>query len=471
MRIAVSIAKSLAGLFALAMLAGLAWLWISPPDLIRLGSSYAAKIICSNAFLAGRDPNEVLTLDVQAPGHPLLKLMQAEVEEDEARVRAALLGVFGSGYAVFREGMGCASIPEEDFELAGQRAVNRPPGIANPSLWPVGDRVEPAPGAAVASVVNDPLLTGPGMRAVVIVRNGRIIAESYGPGFTHDMPLLGWSMTKAVNAAIAGTVAADGRLSVDDGNLFPAWSEDGRADITLGHLLGMESGLAFNEYYGGVTDVTRMLYLEPDMAAFAADKPLLHPPGMHFAYSSGSSILAARVWQNAIGDAEAALEWPYRMLFAPLGMDTAVLETDAHGTFAGSSYLYASARDWARFGLLLLREGVWQGRRILPEGWVEWMRTPTEASGGEYGRGIWLHGPRINEPPDSDPDAGFELPEDAYWLIGHDGQTMTIVPSLRLIVLRMGLTPTRLGYKPQALVEAVVKALDVSEGGGTVTGP
>lgn len=471
MRIALSIAKGLAGLFALAILAGMAWLWISPPDLVRLGSSYAAKIICSNTFLAGRDPDEVLALDVQAPGHPLLKLMLAQVDEDEARVRAALLGVFGSGHAIFREGMGCATIPESGIDVASHRALNRPPGMASPSFWPVGDRVEPAPGTALASVLNDPALIGPGMRAVVVVRDGRIIAESYGPGFAHDMPLLGWSMTKAVNAAIAGTVVGAGRLSIEDANLFAAWSADGRADITLGHIFGMESGLAFNEYYGGVTDVTRMLYLEPDMAAFAADKPLLYPPGTHFAYSSGSSVLASRVWQNAIGDAEAALEWPYRMLFAPLGMDTAVLETDAHGTFVGSSYLYASARDWARFGLLLLRDGVWQGRRILPEGWVEWIRTPTKASGGEYGRGIWLHGPRINEPPSSDPDAGFDLPQDAYWLIGHDGQTMTIVPSLRLIVLRMGLTPTRLVYKPQALVEAVVKALDVTKEGGTFTAP
>jgi CubicO group peptidase (beta-lactamase class C family) len=256
----------------------------------------------------------------------------------------------------------------------------------------------------------------------------------------------------------------EGRLSVDDGNLLPEWEGDGRADITTAHLLGMESGLAFNESYGSVSDVTRMLFLEPDMAAFAANLPLLSVPGERFSYSSGTSVLLARVWQNAFEDEEDALAWPRRALFAPLGMDTAVLETDARGTFVGSSYMYASARDWALFGQLLLQDGMWKGRRILPAGWVDWMRAPTQASGGEYGRGIWLHGPRVNDIFARDPDAGFDLPDDAYWLIGHDGQTMTIIPSRRLIVLRMGLTPTILAYKPQGLVAAVVRALDAEDG-------
>src|SRR5690606_16528277 len=152
----------------------------------------------------------------------------------------------------------------------------------------------------------------------------------------------------------------------------------------------------------------------------------------------------------------AALAWPREALFEPLDMVNPVLEADASGTFVGSSYLYATARDWARFGELLRNDGVWQGQRIVAEGFVAWMRAPSPASAGEYGRGqLWLHGPRAGTPQGQDPDAGFDLPADAFWMLGHDGQSTTIIPSRGLVVVRLGLTPSRLGYKPQRLVEAL----------------
>lgn len=458
MRPRLSIAKFSAGIVAALCMAVAGWLWIWPPELIRVGSNYAAKIVCSNTFLAGRDPQEVLALDVQAPGHPLLKLMQVRVNKEDGSVRAGLFGVFGGGHAVFHPQTGCVVAPSGQarfLENAGPAEH-----FSNAELAPNDEFTEPSRIEALSPILDDPVLTGPGMRAVVIAKEGRIVGERYGPGFNPDTPLLGWSMTKTVNAAIAGTVVAAGKISVDEGNLLPVWAHDDRHRITLAQLLGMESGLAFNENYGGVTDVTRMLYLEADMAAFAADQPLAHVAGEHFSYSSGSSVIASRLWQKAIGNESEAREWPYRRLFAPLGMTSALFEMDAQGTFVGSSYLYASSRDWVRFGILLLEDGVWQGKRILPDGWVEWMRAPTAASGGEYGHGVWLHGPRVAGSYGPDPDAGFDIPEDAYWLIGHDGQSMTIIPSRRLVILRMGLTPTALGYKPQAMVEAVVRTLD-----------
>jgi len=468
MRLALSIVKWLGAIALLVFAAVAAWLRFAPPELIRVGSNYAAKIVCSNVYLANREPEAVLSEDVQAPGHPLLRLMRVEVDASRSVVRAGLFGTMGNGLAVSRGRNGCTVVPDGDMEALGLLAVTPPsdgPSVSTSELWPEGSRVEASQDPAIAAILDSPALMGPGMRAVVIVRDGRIIGERFGPGvLNHDQPLLGWSMTKTVTAAIVGTLVQAGKLSVDQGNLLSQWSGDGRSEITLAHLLGMESGLAFNENYGGVSDVTRMLYLEPDMAAFVASRPLLHRPGEHFSYSSGSTVLASRVWQNVFDDPKAAHEWPYRALFSPLGMSTTVLETDARGTFVGSSSMYASARDWARFGQFLLQDGVWNGRRILPEGWVEWMRTPTEASGGEYGRGVWLHGPRVNDASAQDPDAGFDLPEDTFWLIGHDGQTIAVIPSRRLVVLRMGLTPNRLAYRPQSLVEAVVNAVDAERG-------
>ncbi|WP_173932069.1 serine hydrolase [Chelativorans sp. Marseille-P2723] len=465
MRAVLSIIKWLTGLVVVALLGAMLWLWQAPPDLIRLGASYAAKTVCSNALIAARDPQSVLAADVQAPGHPLLKLMRVSLNEDEGVARAGLFGFMGRGVAVFRNGIGCAAVPDNDVETARMAHLSFPQMLPKDGHWPDGEEAETLDSTALAAVLDDPAIIGPGMRALVIVRDGSIIGERFAPGISPDQPLLGWSMTKTVNVAILGTVVGAGKLSLDTRNLFAEWKNDGRNEITVEHLAALTSGLAFNEDYGGVTDVTRMLYLEPDMAAFAADKPLLYEPGSHFSYSSGSSVMLSRVWQNVLADEREALEWPYRTLFRPLGMRTAMFEADARGTYAGSSYLYASAHDWARFGQLLLQDGMWQGKRILPEGWVDWMRSPTVASGGEYGHGLWMQGPRVTTPPDRHQDEGFALPEDAYWLIGHDGQTMTIIPSLRLVILRMGLTPTILGYKPQALVEAVVRVLQAEENG------
>ena len=223
--------------------------------------------------------------------------------------------------------------------------------------------------------------------------------------------------------------------------------------------MAMSSGLEFNEDYGDVTDVTRMLYLEPDMAGFAAAKPLAHPVGETFNYSSGTSLMLSRLWQNAAG-AE-ALSYPRKALFDPIGMTSAVLEPDARGTFVGSSYLYATARDWARFGQFMLQDGVWNGKEILPAGFVAWMREEAPASKGQYGKGqVWLYGPEGDTPAGQDPDVGFDLPDDTYWFEGHDGQSVAVIPSKKLVVVRMGLTPFKLAYKPQGLVSALAKAVE-----------
>ncbi|WP_048648115.1 serine hydrolase domain-containing protein [Nitratireductor soli] len=459
MRKVFSVFRWVVGLLVAAVFAAALWLYFAPPALIRLGSGFAAKTVCSNVFIAGRAPETVLRDDVQAPGHPLLKLMRVRVDPTDATVHAGLFGVFGKGLAVFRGGTGCVGVPDGDVAAAEGLRVDLPdPAPRGDALWPDGLRIDVSQHPLVAEILDDKALTGPGMRAVVVVQDGRIVGERFGDGVVNEaQPLTGWSMTKTVTAALIGTRVKAGRLSVEDDHLMPEWRDDARAGITIADLLGMESGLAFNEDYGDVTDVTRMLYLVDDMPGFVAAKPLADPIGQVFSYSSGTSVLLSRLWQDSFDAPQDALAWPYEALFQPLGMDSAVFETDPRGTYVGSSNLYASARDWARFGQLLLQDGVWKGERILPEGWVDWMRKPTLASKGEYGRHVWRHGPRATTPAGRHADAGFDLPHDAYWLIGHDGQTVTIIPSRRMVVVRMGLTPSKLGYKPQALVEALLK--------------
>ncbi len=436
------IVKVCTGAVLVGLIGVAAWLYLIPPELLRVGSGYAAKIVCSNVFIAGRDAEEVLAVDVQAPGHPLLKLMHVSVDRTGKRVHAALFGVFAGNDAVHRDGLGCTVTPNDETLPGVETASNAQTPVDETALWPEGGKAESHP--AVAALLSRGDLIGSGMRAVVVVKGGRIAGEAYAAGFSKDMPLLGWSMTKTVTAAVIGTMIRDGRLSAGDKALFRQWQNDQRTDISLADLLAMESGLAFNENYGTVADVTRMLYLERDMANFAADQPLEADPGIRFNYSSGTGVLLSRIWMSRLED-KAALAYPRKALFEPLGMASAVLEVDAAGTFVGSSYMYATARDWGRMGLLLARDGVWNGNRILPEGFVEAMRQPNRTSNGRYSRmQTWL------------PGASKGLPADTFILDGHDGQNIIVIPSLDLVVVRLGLTPER--YDPSMLVAEVVKA-------------
>jgi CubicO group peptidase (beta-lactamase class C family) len=439
-------------------------LWLKPPDLLRVGANYSAKIVCSNVFLAGRDPEDVLRIDVQAPGIALLRLMQVSVDREHGVVRAGFLGFIGDGLAIARPGRGCTVLPDgrlaavSDAPASGAppqlESAAGPPAAAPASLWPDGSAVET--NAAINRLLANDALAGPGARALLVVDHGKIVAERYASGFNASTPLLGWSMTKTVMAGLIGMLVKDGKLSLDQAGFWPAASGDGRDRIRVADLLAMSSGLKFNEAYGSVSDVTSMLYLQPDMAGFARAQPLAHPIGEVWSYSSGTALILSRIMQDAAGGDGAA--FVRERLFKPLGMSSATLESDEHGTLVGSSYMYATARDWARYAQFLLQEGVWQGQALLPPGYVAMMATPVAASGGQYGHGqVWLWGSDAKS-PGVNPDAAFGIPADVFWFSGHDGQSIAVIRSRQLIIVRLGLTPESLGYSTQALVKAVLGA-------------
>jgi CubicO group peptidase (beta-lactamase class C family) len=200
-----------------------------------------------------------------------------------------------------------------------------------------------------------------------------------------------------------------------------------------------------------------MLYLQPDVAGFARAQPLAHPAGEYWSYSSGTANILARIVQDAAGRLGAA--YAREKLFKPLGMTSATIETDEDGTLVGSSYMYATARDWAKYGQFLAQDGVWRGQEMLPRGYVAMMATPIAASGGQYGHGlVWLWGSDALT-PGKNPDTAFRLPADTFWMEGHDGQTTTIIPSREVVIVRLGLTPSRDHYQPQPLVKAVLDAV------------
>jgi CubicO group peptidase (beta-lactamase class C family) len=461
--------KILRRIFAVLLLLILALmllLWLRPPALLHVGANYSAKIVCSNVFLADRDPDEVLRVDVQAPGISLLRLMRVSVDREQGVVRAGFLGFIGDGLAQYHPGKGCTVVPDAKLDL---KPISVPvpapvpplqvlsPAAANPSsaaLWPEGTAVKTT--AALDQILENDSLAGPGVRAIVVVDHGRIVAERYAPGFTLETPLLGWSMTKTVMAGVIGMLIKDGKLKLDQADLWPG-AKDGREHIRVADLLAMSSGLQWNEAYGAVSDVTGMLYLQPDMAAFARAQPLAHPVGEVWSYSSGTAVILSRIAQESAGE-DISMFIDTR-LFDPLGMTSATLESDEHGTPVGSSYMYATARDWARYGQFLLQDGVWQGQNLLPSGYVKMMATPVAASRGQYGQGqTWLWGSDAAT-PGVNPDTAFGIPADTFWLSGHDGQYTAIIKSRQLVIVRQGLTPYAAGYSPQPLVKAVLEAL------------
>jgi CubicO group peptidase (beta-lactamase class C family) len=383
----VRILRRILGVLLLLIVAVALLLWLKPPALLRVGANYSAKIICSNVFLAGRDPEEVLRVDVQAPGLWILKLMRVSIDREYGVVHTGFFGVIGAGLAQYHVSKGCTVMPDGKldppapvFPLSASRVgLRAPPAAFATGPWPDGAAVETH--KAIDQLLQDPVLAGPGARAIVVVDHGRIVGEYYAPGFEPNTPLLGWSMTKTVMAGVIGMLIKDGKLSLAQAGFWPG--NDGREKIRLKDLLAMSSGLQWNENHGLVSDLTSMLYQQPDMAAFARSQPLAHPPGEEWQYSTGTAVILSRIAQESLTkgatEAQDLSTFIKARLFNPIGISSATIEPDEHGTLVSSSYMYATARDWARYGLFLLQDGVWQGEELLPPGYVTMMSTPVDA--------------------------------------------------------------------------------------------
>lgn len=439
----------------LTALAGAA-LWLLA-QLAAVAAGFTAKLACSGVFVSGRPLAEVLEQDVRAdhPGYvgALLRQVEVRLDRDGQTVRAAF-PLLAEREAVHRPGLGCTLAMGTGAE-ALRRAVAPAPPLASAPPLPA-DPPRPALEAALDEAFAEPDPARPRRtRAVLVLHEGRIAAERYAPGFRADMPLAGWSVSKSVVNALAGALARQGRLDPERDRLLPQWS-DGRARIRVRHLLAMESGLDFDENYANpLSDVILMLFGRGDAAGFAAMRPLRAAPGTRWAYASGNTNILARVLREASGLPPAEQPWlARRLLFAPLGMASAVFEPDATGTLVGSSFMFASARDWARFGQLYLDDGVHRGERLLPPGWVQAARTPAAgAPRGEFGAHFWL---RLWG------DGAGTLPPDAFHGLGHDGQMLSIVPSRRLVVVRLGLARLPGSWDHAAFLARIIAALDAS---------
>jgi CubicO group peptidase (beta-lactamase class C family) len=441
-------------------------------------AAMTARSVCSGTFVAGRAWRDVQAHDL-LPASAVLGWVTVQVDEAARTVTAAVPG-FDRRTAVHVPGRGCvlrftqAGAPEPagaapDPGDAGDAAAPWPRGDTPlpPADW--GTRVDAAALARVLDTAfegaGDP--AGANARAVAIVHAGRLLANRGAPGFAPGTRLHGWSMTKTVIGMLAHQLAAEGTLALDapviaqfPPSAAPAWVErwraDARARITVADLLHMRDGLANREEYGPLGSVPQMLWGEPDAAAFAAQAAAELPAGTHWRYLSGSTNLLARTLRARFATDADYLAYPRRVLFDPIGARTALIETDASGTWVGSSYLWASAADWARIGQLLLADGRWGERPVLAPGVLARLSAPArpDGAGRGYGAQVWRAG---------DPRAGTcrgrGLPEDLLTMSGHWGQLVAVVPSRETVIVRLGWTFDRARFDPCAFVGEVLATL------------
>jgi len=425
-------------LWILLLIVILATGWFAWPRLPII-TAFAAKGMCSSVFLANKGPGRVTAEDLSF--FPI-SLARCEIDHEEKSVTARVLGL-AKRKAVYREGLGAVIVldtPEEELRAQSFRIPD--PGYCQDTIpWPLGDVLpDSLPGGVDYEklfAVLDEAVDDPGEEpfkktlGVAVVYKNALIGEHYLEGYDSRTRFHGWSMTKSVTGAMAGALVGEGRLDVKAATGLSEWQDDERKNITVEHILHMSSGLEWVENYFTISEATVMLMQSDDMFASVTGCPPEYEPGSHFNYSSGDANLLSGLLRRAIGDEEEYLGYAYTRLFHRIGMLNTLVETDASGLFVASSYSYGTTRDWARFGLLFLNEGIFAGDTVLNPEWVEYMRTPAPASKGKYAATFWLK--------EDDPERALaDVPNDVFFADGFLGQRVYVIPSKDLVVVRMG---------------------------------
>lgn len=394
-------------------------------------TGFAAKDMASCLFVANRSQESIQAVDLN---FSLVKMASLEVDTISRSVKATFLG-FGEQTAVYRQGLGCALVADEDIEKArGFRSlIPAYPMYPSAVNWPTGDKMRSDIPSNVNmekldKAISDALKQG-NTRGIVVAYDTLFMAEGYGEGFDENTPLLGWSMTKSITSALIGILVKEGKLEINNQAPIDEWKDDNRNKISLRSLLQMTSGLEWEEDYGDISDATIMLYNRGDVAKYAISKQAAYPPDSVWSYSSGTSNILAAIVKRSFDGIQSYLDFPRLQLFNRIGMRSAIMETDAVGTYVASSYTFANTRDWARFGLLYLNRGIWNRDTIFSPDWVDFTTKEAPNSDSKYGAQFWL-AKSGHEVPDA--------PKDTYFADGFHGQRVYIIPSKRLVIVRMG---------------------------------
>jgi len=419
---------------------------------LQVATSLSAKLACSAKFISNME-HEQIVKDLSSYS-PATKLVSLSYFEDTKKVEARLLGL-SNATAIYNEHTGCYLTYPEVAKLDVTSKQNFQ--ASSNKTWPDGKQlkyVDLAVQAAVNRVIRKDNESDLDTRALIVVYEGELVAEAYGKGFESHTPLLGWSMGKSLTAIMLGRLEQLDKVNRNETKLFDEWQDD-RQQISLSSLLQMTSGLAFDETYAPGSDATHMLFTAPSASDVALQSKINFNQGEHFSYSSGTTNLLTRYIHQVLGnDVNNTATFLNNEVFSPLSIDSAVFETDASGVLVGSSYIYASARDWARLGLLMVNQGLVNGKTLLSKSWVADATTPNTSNNEKaYGYQFWLN--------KGDEELRWpSLPEDAYAMMGNRHQSVMMLPSEKLVMVRLGWTagdyPMEQNYKQ--LVDAVIDA-------------
>jgi len=424
---------------------------------LYLATGYGAKSMATAVFVAERDPLMVNLTDLN---YSIVKYTKSVVDYENKSVTTSFWGM-AKQTAVYRNGFGCCLVGDRSADSLRMVTFNRPVYRQDGSwhmAWPNGDLIKDTVfseidtvkmKSAIDAAFDKPPTYEKRTAAVVVLYKGELVAEKYDKvmGITPDTRIWGWSMTKSIINAMAGVLTKQGKLDVNAVAPVPQWQKDRRRDITINNLMHMSSGQKWDENYSDVSSATNMLYRSADAYKVAIDVPYQKKPETDWNYSSGTTNILSGIMRTLIGNDQAYHEFPYLEIFNKIGISSMIIETDAAGNFVGSSYGYASARDWARFGLLYYNDGVWKGDTILPKGWVGYTRTPADASKGEYGAQFWLN--KSKKLPDA--------PDDLFSCNGHRGQRIFIIPSRNLVVVRLGFSEE--GFNHNEFLKGILAAI------------
>ncbi|WP_420552159.1 serine hydrolase domain-containing protein [Tenacibaculum aiptasiae] len=398
---------------------------------LNILAGYSAKNTASSVFLAERS---LEFTDENDNNFSPINLTSDEINSQEKSATGSVFGLL-KRKAVYRKGLGAVLI-NDDYDASKTPLVPKRSKADNTTPFPYGnaDQIDTVfsninykkLNETIDTIFNSRNLT----RSVLVVYKDQIIAEKYADNFDKNSLQLGWSMTKSITSTVFGILQCQGKVNVEQSNLFKEWENDDRKNITIHNLLQMNSGLEWLEDYNTISDVTKMLFLESDMTKTQISKPLVGKPNETWNYSSGTTNLLSGIIRSQFKTHQEYLDYWYSNLIDKIGMNSMVIETDLSGNFVGSSYAWATARDWAKLGLLYLHNGEWNGEHLFDKDWVQYATTPTPGSDGWYGAQIWLNaGKRY-------PD----VPTNMYSFNGYKGQNVFILPSEDLVVVRTGLT-------------------------------
>ncbi len=411
---------------------------------IRTGTGYMAKVLCSEIFIAGRTEADLKASEFDGI-HPMLEKISTKIDEQKRTVKASLFGV-GKSKAVFRDNVGCT------LSIGNLAALPDLTNEITPKPWVTALATEPNANSRVDYAFLQAAITGAfspenplNHRAILVAVDGKLVYEQYADGFNAQTPLLSWSAAKSITATLIGIAAEKYGLDVNGPIPVEEWAADNdRNKLTWDDLLGMESGLDFNEDYADTSsDVNRMLFKANSTASIPVKNHPVHKPGKVFYYSSGTTNLLARETGDIVeAQGSDLLSFSREYFLKPLGLSSTTLEVDSVGDFIGSSYVYATGRDWLKMGQLYLQDGVWEGERLLPETWDDYVAQPTIASDNQYGAHFWLNRDGLNDQETGKHRPRFfaGMPEEVYFFAGRDGQYVVIVPDKNMVIVRLGLT-------------------------------